>query len=265
MDNQYILTPYFIGRHAPGLDELAEGGWIVNRRAGEPAPAKEPSAQEQLEQIGALLAPLREAVTGAARAGRRPVSVAGDCISAIGVLAGLQEAGITPTLLWFDAHGDFNTWETTPSGFLGGMPLAMIAGRGEQALLEAVGLAPLPESHVILAGARDLDPGEAEAVAASEVTHFERVADLLSGELPEGPLYVHFDCDVLDPTAAPAMYYPAPGGPDAETLRRVFERLAKTGRIVAASLSSWAPELDEYGRSQAVCMELLAELVDPTA
>lgn len=265
MDNQYILTPYFMGQHAAGLDALAEGGWVINRRADEPPAARELPADEQLQRIGALLAPLREAVTGTARAGRRPVSVAGDCVAAIGVLAGLQEAGISPTLLWFDAHGDFNTWETTPSGFLGGMPLAMIVGRGEQRLLEAVGLAPLPERRVILAGARDLDPGEEEAVISSDITHYERVTDLLSGDLPDGPLYVHFDCDVLDAAVAPAMYYPVPGGPDADTLRRVFERLADTGRIVAASMSTWAPELDDDGQTRAICMGLLAELVDTSA
>jgi arginase family enzyme len=57
------------------------------------------------------------------------------------------------------------------------------------------------------------------------------------------------------------MYYPAPDGPDAETLRRVFQHLAQTGRVVAASISTWAPELDEDGQSRAVCMGLLSELV----
>jgi arginase len=261
MDNQYILTPYFMGERSVGLNDLAGPGWIVNRRAEEPAAAGELTPQQRQQQIVTLLNPLRDAVAGAARARRRPVSLAGDCVATLGVLAGLQEAGIHPTLIWFDAHGDFNTWETTPSGFLGGMPLAMIVGRGEQTMPQGVRLETLPESRVILAGARDLDPGEAEAVAGSALTHLESVTKLLSMELPEGPLYVHFDADVLDPGAAPAMYYPAPGGPDAATLRRVFQYLAETGRLVAASLSTWAPELDEDGQSRAVSMELLAELV----
>jgi arginase len=261
MDNQYILTPYFMGERASGLDDLPEPGWVVNRRAAEPDGDAELDPQQRQEHIVALLRPLRDAVAGAARAGRRPVSVAGDCIAAIGVLAGLQEAGIQPTVIWFDAHGDFNTWDTTPSGFLGGMPLAMIVGRGEQTMPQGAGLEIVPESRVILSGARDLDPGEREAVAGSGITHLEHVADLLNMELPEGPLYVHFDADVLDAAAAPAMYYPTPDGPDAETLRRVFERLAQTGRIAAASISTWAPELDEDGQSRAVCMGLLSELV----
>lgn len=261
MENQYILTPYFMGERASGLDDLAQPGWVVNRRAAEPEAGSQLTPQQQQEHIITLLRPLRAAVAGAARAARRPVSIAGDCIATMGVLAGLHDAGISPTLIWLDAHGDFNTWETTPSGFLGGMPLAMIAGRGEQTMMEGVGLEPLPESRVILAGARDLDPGEQEAVASSAVTYLERVAGLLDAELPSGPLYVHFDSDVLDPGSAPAMVYPALNGSDPDTLRRVFQHLAQTGRVAAASLSTWAPELDEDGRSRAVCMDLLSELV----
>lgn len=261
MDNQFILTPYYMGRRAPGLDDLAGGDWIVNRRA-EQWEAGELSPQEQYRRLGALLAPLRDAVAGAVQSGRRPISVAGDCMAPIGVLAGLQEAGISPTLLWFDAHGDFNTWETTPSGYIVGMPLAQIVGRGDQILLEATGLEPFPERQVILADARDLDPGEDEAVATSEVTHVERVADLLAAALPDGPLYVHVDTDILDPTVAPAMYFQSPGGPSPDMLRRVFQRLTDTGRVVAASMSTWAPEMDHDGRSRAASLGLLAGMVN---
>jgi arginase len=83
------------------------------------------------------------------------VSIAGDCCTSLGVAAGLLAAGIDPTLIWFDAHGDFNTWETTPSGFLGGMPLAMLAGRGEQTIVHGVGLKNLEESNIYLADARE--------------------------------------------------------------------------------------------------------------
>ncbi len=59
---------------------------------------------------------------------------AGDCVASLGVAAGLQRAGIEPSVAWLDAHGDFNTWETTPSGFMGGMPLAVLAGLGDQSI-----------------------------------------------------------------------------------------------------------------------------------
>ena len=167
----------------------------------------------------------------------------------IAVLAGLQRAGVAPTLIWFDAHGDFNTWETSPSGFLGGMPLAMIAGHGEQRMAQAVGLATQPEARIVLTDARDLDPEEAVALAASKVVHLPDVGALLDGPLPDGPLpdgplYIHFDCDVIAAEEAPAQHYPAPGGPGAAHLQAVFRRLAATGRLAAVSLCAWNPARD---------------------
>jgi arginase len=117
MDNQYILTPYFMGERAAGLDDLGGPGWVVNRRAEEPATAAELTPQRRQEQIVILLKPLRDAVAGAARAGRRPVSIAGDCVATMGVLAGLQEAGVHPTLIWFDAHGDLIPGKPRPAAF----------------------------------------------------------------------------------------------------------------------------------------------------
>jgi arginase len=137
----------------------------------------------------------------------------------------------------------------------------MLVGRGEQTLVNGVGLTPLPEAQVILTDARDLDPGERDAVEESAVRHLSDVQMLLETPLPAGPLYIHFDCDVLNPADAPAMKYLAPGGPSAETLQRVFQHLANSGQIAAVSLSTWAPELDEDGRSQAVVLELLQTLI----
>ncbi|MDJ0663252.1 MAG: arginase family protein [Acidimicrobiia bacterium] len=101
----------------------------------------------------------------------QPVVWAGDCVSIIGVLAGLEHRGIRPTLIFFDAHGDFHTWDTTHSGFIGGMPLAMITGRGEQTILAGAGLSPLPDERVVLVDGRALDPGEDDAIAASDIAH----------------------------------------------------------------------------------------------
>ena len=189
------------------------------------------------------------------------MSIAGDCCAAIGVLAGLQRAGVEPTLIWFDAHGDFNTWETTPSGFLGGMPLAMLVGRGDGTMPAAVGLKPLPEASVFLTDARDLDPAEREALLDSEVVHLPDVEDLMAYPLPGGPLYVHFDVDVVTPEEAPTQNYPAPGGPSSSTLDAVFRRLAGSRRLMAVSVSSWNPKLDEDGGSQKVCISLLETLI----
>jgi arginase len=176
-------------------------------------------------------------------------------------LAGLQKAGLNPVLLWLDAHGDFNTWETTPSGFLGGMPLAMLVGRGEQTLAQALGLHPFPEDQVILSDARDLDPDEKQAVAQSAMHHEVDTRSLPDHPLLGNPVYVHFDSDVVNPQDAPAMSYRAAGGPTSDELRAVFQSLSQTGQIIAVSMTTWTPQLDEDGRSQAVCMGLLQSLI----
>jgi arginase len=248
-----ILTPYFLDEALPGLHDLAGEAWIRNEALLE--------AGDKQGRMMVLYRPLALAVKSAVEAGDRPVSVAGDCCTAIGVLAGLQHGGLEPSLIWFDAHGDFNTWETSPSGFLGGMPLAMIVGRGEQRLSEGVGQRPLPESRVILTDARDLDPLERAALQDSDVTHLPDVTMLLERPLPAGPIYVHFDVDVINAGEAPAMNYLAAGGPSAAELRGVFAHLAASAQVAAVSVSSWNPALDEDGQTREVVLDLLQVLI----
>jgi arginase len=168
---------------------------------------------------------------------------------------------VNPYLIWLDAHGDFNTWETTPSGFLGGMPLAMLVGLGEQRMPQAVALRNIHQRDVLLCDGRDLDPGERDLLASSQVLHVDCFLDLLETRFPDRPLYVHFDTDLIDPRQAPAMNYPAAGGPSSEQVAALFRQIARTGRLAAASLSSWNPALDPDGSTQALCMGLLAELL----
>jgi arginase len=253
MENRFIVSAFFLNEPLPELQALAGEDWVVN------SPAL-PGGDQQA-RMSAIHGALADLVAESVAGGDRAVSIAGDCCTAIGVLAGLQRAGVDPSLIWFDAHGDFNTWETTPSGFLGGMPLAMLVGRGEGTMPAAVGLETLPEASVILTDARDLDPAEREAVLASDVVHLTDVGDLMEYPLPEGPLYVHFDVDVVTPEEAPAQNYPALGGPSSSVLEAVLGRLARSGQVVAVSLSSWNPRLDKDGGSQEVCMSLLETLV----
>lgn len=193
----------------------------------------------------------------AARTAANPVRAVyiGDCVLTLGVLAGLQRRGVAPALIWLDAHGDFNTWETTPSGFLGGMPLAMAVGRGEQTVARAAGLRPIPEDRIVLVDGRDLDPGEARAIAESRVAHVT-VPRLLEMPLPAGPLYVHLDVDVVDPGEMPAVSYRASGGPSAETVRDAVARLASAGDIAAFSMTLWEPGLAGADRSEAAAAGL---------
>jgi arginase len=249
MKRRTILTPYFLDQALPGLETLAEPGWIINQQ--------ELPKSDLLTRISGLHTTLAAQVEEAVREGQLPVSLAGDCCTAIGVLAGLKRTDLYPLLIWFDAHGDFNTWETTPSGFLGGMPLAMLAGLGDLTLLENLEMEKIPQEQIILTDGRDLDPGEKELVANSSITHLRDPLDLLNYPLGEQSIWVHFDTDIVNPEESPAQNYPAPGGPGAEDLERVFHHLAGTGLIKAVSLSSWAPGLPGEQESKAVSMRLL--------
>ena len=141
------------------------------------------------------------------------------------------------------------------------MPLAKLTGRGDRRMTSAVDLKLHPEEKVVLSDARDLDPEEADAVATSGIRHirdFETLSDLV---LPESPLYVHFDSDVITSDDAPAQNYPASGGPDADVVTDVVKRISKTGRVVAASMSAWNPEFDEGNRTAAVCLSAFNALL----
>ncbi len=241
-----IAVPYFMGDPMPGF-EVPEPHEIL---------APELPAANPQQRMAVLYRHLADRV--ALRP--NPVVYAGDCVSAIGVLAGLQQRGIDPTLIFFDAHGDFNTWETTPSGFIGGMPLAMLTGRGEQTIVDGAGLAQLPDSRVVLVDGRDLDPGEDEAVALSGIT--VATVEAVAGSIPPGgPLYVHVDGDVVDPGDMPAMNYPAPDGPSLDAVRRAMIQLAATGRVVAFSVSSWNPSLPGADVAAAAMLRLAEPLI----
>lgn len=223
---RYISVPYFIGESMPDF--------VVP----EPHITVEPPLPDGTPQqrMAVLYRDLADVVSTT----EHPCVYAGDCLATIGVLAGLQRRGVDPTVVWFDAHGDFHTWETTPSGFLGGMPLAMLVGRGEQTIMVGVGASPIDEADVILVDGRDLDP--TEPVGQSRLAHVP--VGSVNGVLPaEGPLYVHIDVDVVDPSDMPAVNYPAPGGPSLESVASALRSIASTGRVVACSISSWNPAL----------------------
>src|ERR671931_85116 len=119
-----------------------------------------------IEEAGASLAQLVREARGR---GTFCLVLEGDCTAAPAVIAGLEADGRVG-MLWLDSHGDFNTPETTPSGLLGGMPVAVATGRCHPWWRQAVGLeTPLQEADVVLAGIRDLDPPERAALATSQI------------------------------------------------------------------------------------------------
>ncbi len=250
----FVFTPYNMGNFDPILAGVARHTWRLMIPSLPEAP---PTVR-----MGALGQALAAEVAALRAEGQLPIVMAGDCTAPIGVLAGLQQETQDLTLVWYDAHGDFNTHETTPSGFIGGMPLAMLCGRGEQTIIEGAGAKIQPEAQVILTDARDLDPGEREALAGSAVIHLPEVAGLNRYPLPDKPIYVHFDCDVLRLSDMAAVNYPAQGGADPATIEASLAHLAQTGRVIAVSVTMWNPELDEVGQAEQVVMGIVERFVD---
>ena len=250
MQNQFILSPYYIDKPAEHLKRFAKDGWQINE-------VSLPDTDNPQDKASAVHKGLAEEVEAALKAGKRPVSVAGDCCATIPVYAGLQRAGLEPSFLWLDSHGDFNTWETTPSGFLGGMPLAMMAGLGEQRMPNAVGLKTIPADKIILADGRDLDPGERKLVESAKINHVENFSELKTYPF-RGPVYIHFDVDILHLDDLPAVNYPAQGGPRANEVAEVFRDLKGKLDIVALSCTTgvWNTRFDDLETGEALAWSL---------
>jgi arginase len=191
-----------------------------------------------------LLAAAREAV-----AAGTPVALVSECTLVPPLLAAVRERHPDVALVWIDAHGDLNTPDTTPSGFLGGMPFAQLLGWCFDDWRRQAGLEPpLPEQRAVLVGGRDLDPGERANVDRSQLHEADDAAGGLAALPADAPLYVHIDTDVLDPSLTPDAGFPAPGGWSVARMREQVALLAASGRVVAVSICPSAPPaLDAEG------------------
>jgi arginase len=184
------------------------------------------------------------------RSGYFPLIFGGEDGILMGIIAGLQE-GLEKRigLIYMDAHGDFNTPETTPSGLIGGMNVAMVAGRGPQEFTTIFGKKPqLPEESIVLFGQRNLDPPERAALDNSKVTVIstEKIKEMGATEAMKEAiqtlkphvdlLYVHMDVDVLDPKEMSALILPVADGLTQKECRDAFEVVAKSGILCGAAL-----------------------------
>jgi len=228
-----IGVPYHLDEYLPDLDLTPEPAELI---------APELTAGEIWSRLAVLYAAVARAVTRGRADDRRPVVVAsGDCLTALGTVAGLQAAGADPAVVWFDAHGDVQTPETTSSGYLAGMALRLLTGYRPELIAGRLGLRPVPEDRIVLVGARDLDPPEVTYLDQAPIRR-RQVTDLSAAELPEGPLYVHVDLDVIDGAQLPSLRYPTPGGPDAGQVADALSLLFSTGRVAGVGIAcSWFP------------------------
>ncbi|WP_077034392.1 arginase family protein [Pelomonas sp. KK5] len=272
-NNARLLLPYLMGQRREGLrrvPDIDRHRWEVlapdalhETRIDDPV--------EKLRRLGCLYALLAERVAVLAASGCRPVSIAGDCVSSLGMLAGLQRAGRAPDrVLWLDAHGDFHTWSSSQTQYIGGMPLAMFVGRVDpgpdprsqatRACLATIGVQAFAEQDIVLADARDLDPGEREALLASRILRCP-LDDVLGHLQPQERIYLHWDTDVIDdPARMPALKYHVRRGPGAADMAAFFQAL-RSRDIVAVSVSAWHAEQDDDNKTARACLEILGTLL----
>ena len=254
--NTYVCigVPYYLGEDLPDRREVEalRNAGIADELGAEWIDI-EPEFATADDAVVAVNRALADAIL--AHPDKIPLVFANDCTSCLGMVKGLDRK--SPVVVWYDSHGDFNTPATTPSGFLGGMPLAALVGRGNQHLMRGLDLQPINESDVIVADVRNLDPEEGEMLRASDVTICESLDALQSAQLTDRPLYIHFDTDVVDCADMPAMSYPEPDGPSLQESIESLRHVTSRGNIAGILFSLWNGTLDGADVAKTATIELI--------
>jgi arginase len=220
----------------------------------EPAFPEDRRASEPTDNLGVIGGEIAEAVAAGRRAGKPVLVVGGNCAAVPGVVGGLQEAhgpAARIGLVWFDAHGDFNTPRTTLSGMLGGMPVAVSAGLAYPRWREMSRQAtPLPTDRIVMVDVRNLDPAEEQLIRATDVVIAAPAAGFPGEDLHAAIddlaarcdlLYLHVDSDILDERYVPNHGTKEPNGPSMEQTLAAIETVMATGKVaVYAVVSVWA-------------------------
>jgi arginase len=207
---------------------------------------------------------VRLAVRSAINMARLPIVLAGSCDAAIGVVAAL--GGGRCGIVWIDAHADFNTPQSSASGFFPGMSLAVVTGHCHRELWASLGgRPPVPEQLVVLAGVRSLSPpAEARRLQNSAIHAIpwkrgrpqgDIVSELeqLAGQVDE--VYLHIDNDAFDPNTAPGVVdEPVPGGLSLAQMEDIVHAVTARLPIAAATIATYTPARDQQDRT------LLADL-----
>ncbi|CAN5146401.1 MAG: arginase [Gemmatimonadetes bacterium] len=227
-----------------------------------------------LEEIAGMNRTLSERVIAALEARAVPIVLGGDHSLSIGSIAGVaawarareEDVG----LLWFDAHADMNTPETTPSGNIHGMPLAATLGYGDSALTDIGGFAPKVRwEKVALVGARDVDAVERPLIRESGIRVFtmreideKGIVPVLEEALAivsEGTIgfHVSWDMDFVDPNFAPGVGTPVKGGVDYREGHLALEIVSDTDGMISLDMVETNPILDDRNRTGVLGMELI--------
>ncbi len=237
----------------------------------EPHMIEEQRVEEEPANLGVYGGQVADAVAEARRNGHGVLMSGGDCSHITGVVGGLQDAhGIDAKigLIWFDAHGDFNTPKTSLSGMLGGMPVSVCAGLSFPEWREGSHIvSPLPTDRILMVDVRNLDEAEEQLIRATDV-QIARVADSFMGDVDLQTavsdladrcdyLYFHIDSDILDERYVPNHGTKEPNGPNMEQVCAAIETVMATGKVTAYAVVSVYGEGEGYQTTQQSGIELI--------
>lgn len=232
------------------------------------------SSARFLSRIRSICSELADAVESQVAAGHLPLVLGGDHSQAIGTLSGMarvyRSRGERVGVMWFDAHTDMNTPESSPSGNIHGMPLAALLGRGEPSLVALAGERPaLHAEDVVVFGARDVDAAENTVVKELGVrvytmSEIDRRGTAACAEEAiahisrhTAGLHLSFDLDGVDPRDAPGVGTPVPGGLSLRESHMICEMLNQTGRLVGMEMVELNPTLDHENRTGRLAVWLI--------
>ncbi|HEU4618169.1 MAG TPA: arginase [Gammaproteobacteria bacterium] len=219
----------------------------------------------------------RDAVLGALRDGDIPILMGGDHSLTIGSVAAVAhycaERDVSATLLWLDAHADFNVAESSPTGNLHGMPVSILTGLGPPSL---TGLGPsipiIPADRIVQVGVRSVDEIEKQLVVERGliVWDMRRIDELTMRVVVEraleylsrrgGHLHVTFDVDFLDPAIAPGVPTTVPGGPTYREAQLCMEMIHDSGLLRSLDVMELNPAFDDRNRTAELAVELVESL-----
>ena len=193
--------------------------------------------------------------------GQRMLVLAGDDTASVGVISGLQQccgAAHRVGIVWLDAHGDFNTPETSVSNILAGMPLAILAGLAGPLWREAAMLAAtVPTDRMLIAGVRELDDAEEQLLRSTDVQVLRHAETLAGSTFADAvkrlaekvdEMYVHVDLDVLDPSLVPSSSTPSPRGMSLRQLDSLLTTVFATGKVGVIGVAGLNPGAGQRGR-----------------
>ena len=257
---------------ARGLDVIDRGN--VNGPFNPWLPPRD--GYRHLDGVVAWNRAVMEAVGAELAKGRVPILLGGDHCLAIGSISAVarhcREQGKRLTVLWLDAHADFNTASITPSGNVHGMPVACLCGFGPDALTELGGDAPqLAPGQIRQIGIRSVDVDEKKLVHdvgldiydmryIDEVGMRRAMEEALANLGPSHHLHVSFDVDFLDPSIAPGVGTTIPGGPTYREAQLCMEMIADSGRLGSLDIMELNPALDTRNQTALLAVDLVESL-----